>query len=348
MFDFKDHGCFHNGENVLKCVENIHNKVFDAIRMNDHITKAVIKKMIAEMLDHFDGRPNARQLRRKAQTILNDAKQVEEKRNGGGETEPSGSKHETYRVKAEPGKMPPKLPPDRDVHGRAGRLVMQSDARASGKKSKTLNSYDQSRPSPATSLCESPERQANILTAVTQDSPELESPVYRPKSAPDPAVPNREVVSQVSHAPVAIASSPQNDTQSKAKVVASDLANAQSDSAGASARVIASEAVEPVQHNSAIGEETPFSKGAALHESPSTVPADAGIEVSDHNVSPHNTQVNEDEQTQLATEAKQKYPEISLKDLQIWILKKKHTQDHLVRLEHKDEIMYELGLRDHV
>jgi hypothetical protein len=71
--DFRDGRAFHDGESVLQSVGSIHDEVFENVRQSDYITKSVVKKMITEMLDEVDGRPNAKQLWLKSRHIIKDA-----------------------------------------------------------------------------------------------------------------------------------------------------------------------------------------------------------------------------------------------------------------------------------
>lgn len=52
------------------------------------------------------------------------------------------------------------------------------------------------------------------------------------------------------------------------------------------------------------------------------------------------------EQTAVASRTRNEIPKIVLRDLENWILNRK--RDRSITLENKDEIMMELGLRDHV
>ena len=79
--DFRDQGCFHDGENVLKTVAIMHKEVMKYRRSTDFISERVVDKMISEMLGDADVRPTTKQLRKRATDILNHAtKAAKEKR----------------------------------------------------------------------------------------------------------------------------------------------------------------------------------------------------------------------------------------------------------------------------
>ncbi|KAB2577294.1 hypothetical protein DBV05_g4043 [Lasiodiplodia theobromae] len=76
--DFKDHGCFHDGEKILESVESTHIKIVASKRKTDHITRNVLETMVQDMLGEENVRPNAQQLWLKSQRLLrqaNDARQ---------------------------------------------------------------------------------------------------------------------------------------------------------------------------------------------------------------------------------------------------------------------------------
>jgi hypothetical protein len=74
LFEFKDGRAFHDGQTVLPSVSSMHEEVLKNVRKSDYVTKPVVRKMITEMLDEADGRPNTKQLFRKSENILRDAK----------------------------------------------------------------------------------------------------------------------------------------------------------------------------------------------------------------------------------------------------------------------------------
>ncbi|KAJ9667922.1 hypothetical protein H2201_002108 [Coniosporium apollinis] len=59
--NFEDSDCFHNGERVLNAVKQMHESLENHVRGSDHITKAVWKSMIREMLVDAQSRPDALQ-----------------------------------------------------------------------------------------------------------------------------------------------------------------------------------------------------------------------------------------------------------------------------------------------
>lgn len=72
----QDGSCFHDGENVLKTVESMHDRLLKRgeIRPGDHVTKAVIDHMISNMLTELpDTRQNAHWLWKKCRYILREA-----------------------------------------------------------------------------------------------------------------------------------------------------------------------------------------------------------------------------------------------------------------------------------
>lgn len=102
VFDFKDGRAFHDGEKVLQSVGIIHEEVLQNVRRSDHVTRSVVEKMITEMLDEVDGRPNTQQVWRKSHRILIDA-----------ETKLKSAKGENQIVDSESRRQtPPITPPD--------------------------------------------------------------------------------------------------------------------------------------------------------------------------------------------------------------------------------------------
>ena len=84
IYDFHDHGCFHDVMKVLESVSDMHNEVSGCVRSCDFVTKAVVgskrkgtqpsvKGLIAEMLTRKDLRFSADQVRGGAEDILKDA-----------------------------------------------------------------------------------------------------------------------------------------------------------------------------------------------------------------------------------------------------------------------------------
>ena len=74
LFDFRDGRAFHDSENVLLSVHNMHEELLENVRRSDHVTKSVVKRMIAEMLGDVDGRPNTKQLLIRARNISEEAR----------------------------------------------------------------------------------------------------------------------------------------------------------------------------------------------------------------------------------------------------------------------------------
>ncbi|KAJ9649025.1 hypothetical protein H2199_000938 [Coniosporium tulheliwenetii] len=75
--NFEDSDCFHNGERVLNAVKQTHESLENHVRGSDHITKAVWKSMIREMLVDAQSRPDALQSYKKTRFILEDARKCE-------------------------------------------------------------------------------------------------------------------------------------------------------------------------------------------------------------------------------------------------------------------------------
>lgn len=71
---FDGGNCFHDGKRVLEAVLEVHREIVDRLRRNDHVTKDVIDSMVDEMLWEED-RPSAKALARKAEMILQRARQ---------------------------------------------------------------------------------------------------------------------------------------------------------------------------------------------------------------------------------------------------------------------------------
>lgn len=74
----KDVGCFHDGQNVLECVEATHRNVFINRRKSDYMTRPILKKLVEEMLYEHRGRPSAEQLVVKIKNIREDVKKTRE------------------------------------------------------------------------------------------------------------------------------------------------------------------------------------------------------------------------------------------------------------------------------
>jgi hypothetical protein len=112
IFNFKDGGCFHDSQRVLQSVGSMHEEVFDNVRTSDHVTKSVVKKMIAEMLDEVDGRPNTKQLWLKSQNILRDAeKKLKSSKTTQPETDPFAPVDRSQTFGHPRGRVPPVPPP---------------------------------------------------------------------------------------------------------------------------------------------------------------------------------------------------------------------------------------------
>lgn len=70
--DFKDSGCFHDGEKVLGCVETTHDSLCNTLRHSDIVTRPVLE-MIRDTFFRF-ARPEAQYFWKKSSSILQQAK----------------------------------------------------------------------------------------------------------------------------------------------------------------------------------------------------------------------------------------------------------------------------------
>lgn len=116
----QDGSCFHDGENVLKTVESMHDRLLKRgeIRPEDHVTKAVIDHMISNMLTELpDTRQNALWLWKKCQSILREA-QLELKksslRKSSGRIEPMADEAQFFTQNIS--NMPPQTLQERNSH----------------------------------------------------------------------------------------------------------------------------------------------------------------------------------------------------------------------------------------
>ena len=73
--EFRDADCFHNGDAMLTAVRESHRKSTTNLRTGDYITKAVVERMIPDMLDISLARPTAEKLWYKSKSILAEARQ---------------------------------------------------------------------------------------------------------------------------------------------------------------------------------------------------------------------------------------------------------------------------------
>ena len=113
--EFRDADCFHNGDVVLTAVRESHRMSTTNLRMGDYITKAVVERMIPDMLDIALARPTAEKLWYKSKGIVLEARQQLQLAN----TYPS-AEHRPSRLALNHSQTvlphgppaPPKLPPD--------------------------------------------------------------------------------------------------------------------------------------------------------------------------------------------------------------------------------------------
>ncbi|KAI1623066.1 hypothetical protein EDD37DRAFT_651254 [Exophiala viscosa] len=349
MNDFTDHGCFHNGETVLECVKDIHNKVFSSTRESDHITKAVIRKLLDEMLDDFEGRPNARQLRKKAQTILTNAEQAEAERNNGGVI-PSERQRGSNPNKGKSRRLPAKLPPDGGIHDWGGQASKHAEPRAMG-KSQTFNFPEVVPSSPESSRrgsLESLVRDPAVTTHAPQDPGSVSRPTLRPMSASDPSSLNNENSSQSSALASEMDSLSLKHTSdvNGARGLGSGQSNTRQNTTGSSERPTVPNISSPSGNYRSPGEAiVPLGEGA---QQGTLVPAPSAARSQEGALSTQDPTANGGVQAEVLKVERPQLPKITLGELENWVLRKKRDRDVVVPLEHKDEIMRELGLRDHV
>lgn len=177
LFEFKDGRAFHDSQKVLQSVGSMHEKVLENVRKSDHVTRSVVKKMIAEMLDDVDGRPNTKQLWYKSRNILRDAEK-KLKATKGDQSEPDMQSRR--RV---PPIIPPGLPHSQshqsDRTGIPGRW--SSLHRNEGRRSATINVLArENTPSPdmtADAGCDSPDDMSNstITPPISPPNPNVDS-----------------------------------------------------------------------------------------------------------------------------------------------------------------------------
>lgn len=113
--EFRDADCFHNGDVVLNAVRESHRMSTTNLRMGDYITKAVVERMIPDMLDIALARPTAEKLWYKSKGIVSEARQQLQLANTypSAEGRPSRSTVNPSQTVAPHGPpAPPKLPPD--------------------------------------------------------------------------------------------------------------------------------------------------------------------------------------------------------------------------------------------
>lgn len=155
IYDFKDVGCFHDGERVLQCVGIMHEEVFDNVPQSDHVTKSVVKKIIAETLDEVDGRPSVKQLWSKSQNVLRDAEK-KLKSSKGTQPEPDplaqGDRSQTFGQPRR--RVPPVVPPGipNSEYDRFALRPWPPDARPKRERLATTNEPREDTPSPQSNV----------------------------------------------------------------------------------------------------------------------------------------------------------------------------------------------------
>jgi hypothetical protein len=106
--EFQDADCFHNGSKVLMAVKESHRKSTTNLRTEDYITKAVVDRMITDMLDVAPARPTAANLWYKSKGIVSDARhQLQLAASPPGERSRTVPEH----TPPSPPVLPPGLPP---------------------------------------------------------------------------------------------------------------------------------------------------------------------------------------------------------------------------------------------
>jgi hypothetical protein len=114
----QDGSCFHDGEKVLKTVEDMHDRLLKKgeIRPRDYVTGPVLDQMVTSMLEEDpDGRQNAIWLGKRFQKILREAQQKLE------ESAPQGPSQQERSVSQKDPFLDLRIPdaPPRTLHGAA-------------------------------------------------------------------------------------------------------------------------------------------------------------------------------------------------------------------------------------
>ena len=110
--EFRDADCFHNGDAMLTAVRESHRKSTTNLRTGDYITKAVVERMIPDMLDISLARPTAEKLWYKSKGIVAEARQELKYANNpaSGERRASASRSAMSRSQTVPQHAPPAPP----------------------------------------------------------------------------------------------------------------------------------------------------------------------------------------------------------------------------------------------
>ena len=103
IHDFRDGDCFHNGEQVLATVTEIHRTLARDKRLCDHVTGATVEMVTKEMLIEPDSRTHAKSLNYRIKGILQDA-EIRLRR--------SASYADTGSVCGTVAQSPPRTPPE--------------------------------------------------------------------------------------------------------------------------------------------------------------------------------------------------------------------------------------------
>lgn len=104
---FQDADCFHDGNRILTAVRESHKKSTTNLRTEDYITKTVVDRMIADMLDVAPARPTAANLWYKSKGIVSEARQQLQLAN----TFPSGERRASRSTLSRSRTVPEHTPP---------------------------------------------------------------------------------------------------------------------------------------------------------------------------------------------------------------------------------------------
>ena len=105
-----DGECFHDGDNMLVTVEQIHTETLSNRRISDHVTPLVLEKLVPDMMIVDGSRPNAKFIFESSKRIINKAKTKADERIY---TTPHYRKDHGAFEGGQP-QMPPHLPPGHD------------------------------------------------------------------------------------------------------------------------------------------------------------------------------------------------------------------------------------------
>jgi len=346
--EFADRGCFHNGEVVLECVKSCHEEVISSLRNCDHITKSVIRKMVDGMLDDSESRLHARQLRQKAQNILQDAKIAVEQRNYRSERSLDSHRGSDFNTSGYR-KPPAKLPPDRDgslsYSLSIGHGSRYSRPPVGMRKAQTFGNFEFPQSSPEGSVRESLQPREWDLPPTQMQRPMLEAS-QRPFSAPHPPTLNHNSIHQVSYSDPEMEDFSLGHSLNGNQGIVSSSPSSLTNVTGDPVRPSVLDSPSPSSNRKTRQEGIPFLTETVLHEMPRITTLNTGILEG-----PMSTPIAPARgDAQMEVTNKPKPPTISQKEIETWILRKKqkHGTNNTMPPADKDHIMNEVGPRDHV